>query len=90
TRARSHYFSTKPAFGRGYVQILYDAGGDVNSRNRYGSTVAQEIIQVYRLVDYGSVGRVQWLLRHRGNIDLADEDGFAVRMTIDVTLRKIP
>ncbi|KAK0214169.1 hypothetical protein IW262DRAFT_303271 [Armillaria fumosa] len=93
TRALSHCFSTKPGFDLEYAQILYDAGGDVNSRNRYGSTVAQEIVQVYKPGDRNAVSRahaaLDWFLRHGGNIDLADEDGFTVRMTI-TTLRKIP
>ncbi|KAK0470363.1 uncharacterized protein EV420DRAFT_109561 [Desarmillaria tabescens] len=94
TRALSHCFSTKPGFDLEYAQILYDAGGDVNSRNRYGSSVAQEIVQVYKPGDRDAVTRahaaLEWFLRHGGNIDLADEDGFTVRMTIDQTLRKIP
>ncbi|SJK99429.1 uncharacterized protein ARMOST_02730 [Armillaria ostoyae] len=93
TRALSHCFSTKPGFDLEYAQILYDAGGDVNSRNRYGSTVAQEIVQVYKPGDHDAVSRahaaLEWFLRHGGNIDLADEDGFTVRMTV-TTLRKIP
>ncbi|KAK0472008.1 hypothetical protein IW261DRAFT_1553412 [Armillaria novae-zelandiae] len=93
TRALSHCFSTKPGFDLEYAQILYDAGGDVNSRNRYGSTVAQEIAQVYKPGDRDAVScahaALGWFLRHGGNIDLADEDGFTVRMTV-TTLRKIP
>ncbi|KAK0193280.1 hypothetical protein F5146DRAFT_375679 [Armillaria mellea] len=94
TRALSHCFSTKPGFDLEYAQILHDADGDVNSRNRYGSTVAQEIVQVYRADDPDAVSRahaaLDWFLRHGGNIDLADEDGFTVRRTITTTLRKIP
>ncbi|KAG7444635.1 uncharacterized protein BT62DRAFT_981465 [Guyanagaster necrorhizus] len=94
TRALSHCFSTKPGFDLEYAQILYDAGGDVNSRNRYGSTVAQEIVQVYEPGDRDAVNRahaaLEWFFLHGGNIDLADGDGFTVRVTIDRTLRKIP
>ncbi|KAG6901960.1 hypothetical protein C0995_006189 [Termitomyces sp. Mi166 len=34
TTALSHCFSTKPGFDLEYAQILYEAGGDVNNRNR--------------------------------------------------------
>lgn len=34
TTALSHAFSTKPGFDLEYAGMLYDAGGDVNHRNR--------------------------------------------------------
>lgn len=38
TQPLSHAFSTKPATDYEYAQLLYDAGGDVNQRDRYGGT----------------------------------------------------
>ncbi|KAJ7857464.1 hypothetical protein B0H14DRAFT_2751205 [Mycena olivaceomarginata] len=36
TLAVSHAISTKPALDTEYAQLLFDAGGDLNNRNRYG------------------------------------------------------
>jgi hypothetical protein len=38
THALSHAISTKPALDFEYAQLLYDAGGEINNRNRYGGT----------------------------------------------------
>ncbi|KAF9456440.1 hypothetical protein BDZ94DRAFT_1275581 [Collybia nuda] len=86
TTALSHSFSTKPGFDFEYAQMLYDAGGDVNHKNRYGATVAQEIVQVYEFQNKqavrGAKKAFSWYLAHGGNIDIADTDGCAVRGTI--------
>ncbi|KAF8224433.1 hypothetical protein L208DRAFT_1425802 [Tricholoma matsutake] len=47
TTALSHCFSMKCGLDFEYVQLLYDGGADMNQRNCYWSTVAQEIVQVY-------------------------------------------
>lgn len=83
TRALSHCFSTKPAFDLEYAQMLYDAGGDVNTRNRYGNTVASEIVQIYTpsdpvVIQQGKAG-LTWFMTHGGNVDMADGDGMSVR-----------
>jgi hypothetical protein len=96
TTALSHCFSTKPGLDFEYAQLLYDAGGDVNHRNRYGSTVAQEIVQVYKFDDNASVTNAKrafkWFLTHGGNSDIADGDGVTVRATLLTTFlrRAIP
>ncbi|KAJ7729786.1 hypothetical protein B0H16DRAFT_1428114 [Mycena metata] len=83
TRALSHAFSTKPAFDFEYAQLLYDAGGDVNHRNRYGGTVAHEIILIWTPKDLTVVARstqaFKWFLEHGGSVDIADGDGMTVR-----------
>jgi hypothetical protein len=43
TTALAHSISTHPAFDPEFAQILYDAGGDVNMRNRYGATPAHDM-----------------------------------------------
>lgn len=89
TTALSHSFSTKPGLDFEYAQMLYDAGGDVNNRNRYGGTVGQEIVQVYMRYDAEIVktaqNAFQWFLDHGGNVDVADTDGCTVRSIIDTT-----
>lgn len=83
TTALSHCFSTKPSFDLEYAQILYDAGGDINNRNRYGSTVAHEIVVVYDPSDQTVVERatksLEWFLTHGGSVDIADGDGITPR-----------
>ncbi|KAJ7023075.1 hypothetical protein C8F04DRAFT_1048301 [Mycena alexandri] len=83
TRALSHALSTKPGFDFEYAQLLYDAGGDVNTRNRYGGTVAHEIALIWAPKDVSAVARsiqaFKWFLEHGGSVDIADGDGMTVR-----------
>ncbi|KAJ7247192.1 hypothetical protein B0H12DRAFT_1211246 [Mycena haematopus] len=69
TLALSHAISTKPAQDFEYAQLLYDAGGDVNNRNRYG-----DIFVVMRATE-----SLRWFLDHNGSVDIADSDGMTVR-----------
>lgn len=82
TAALSHCFSTKPCLDLEYAQMLYDAGGDVNSRNRFGATVAHEIVMVYgrdpETIRKAAVG-LEWFVTHGGNLYIADGDGMAAR-----------
>ncbi|KAH9841136.1 uncharacterized protein C8Q71DRAFT_846309 [Rhodofomes roseus] len=77
-----HAISTKPAFDPEYAQILVDAGGDVNARNRYGDTTAAEIAM---LRDYGADGKqrardaLAWFFAHGGNVDVMNTDGVSAR-----------
>ncbi|KAJ7108915.1 hypothetical protein C8R43DRAFT_1091818 [Mycena crocata] len=57
TQPLSHAFSTKPAADFEYAQVLFDAGGDVNERDRYGGTVAHEIIKVWTPQDKAVVAK---------------------------------
>ncbi|KAG6835670.1 hypothetical protein H0H93_015908 [Arthromyces matolae] len=95
TTALSHCFSTKPACDLDYAQMLYDAGGDVNHRNRYGGTVAEEIAQVYVYPSLNpedavrketiqkAVDSFKWFLSHGGNVDIKDTDGITARILVD-------
>lgn len=81
--ALSHCYSTKPGFDLEYAELLYKAGGEVNNRNRYGTTTAHEIAQVYNRSDPSSVQKatkaLEWFLSHGGNADIADGDGISPR-----------
>ncbi|KAF8071500.1 hypothetical protein FPV67DRAFT_876281 [Lyophyllum atratum] len=94
TTALSHCFSTKPGFDFEYAQMLYDAGGDVNHRNRYGSTVAQEITQVYLFHDPSAVAKAvqsfDWFLAHGGNVDIEDGDALTVRGIVEKLRSRVP
>lgn len=91
TRALSHCFSTKPSFDLEYAQMLYDAGGDVNARNRYGTTVAHEIVQIYDFQDPEKIKRaekgVEWFMQHGGNMDIEDGDGVPPRRAVETLAR---
>ena len=94
TSALSHCFSTKPALDLSYAQMLYDAGGDVNSRNRYGTIVAHEIVQVYNPSDPDVVRKstqaLEWFLSHGGSMDIADTDGMTPRYLVQRLSARIP
>ncbi|KAJ7107019.1 hypothetical protein C8R44DRAFT_744888 [Mycena epipterygia] len=94
TQALSQAFSTKPAQDFEYAQLLYDAGGDVNNRNRYGGTVAHEIAQIWTPQDKSVVAKAaksfEWFLAHGGNVDIADSDGMAVRHMVSRLSRFAP
>ncbi|KAJ6566510.1 hypothetical protein B0H19DRAFT_1138025 [Mycena capillaripes] len=94
TLALSHAISTKPAVDLEYAQLLYDAGGDVNNRNRYGGTAAHEITQIWTPNDKAVVARatetLKWFLDHHGSVDIADSDGMAVRYMASRTKRIVP
>ncbi|KZT06061.1 uncharacterized protein LAESUDRAFT_700931 [Laetiporus sulphureus 93-53] len=84
-----HALSTKPAFDPEFAQILYDAGGDVNHRNRYGATAAHDITLIWEPRNAELVQRaadaLAWYLERGGNIDIKDNDGLTARMCVDST-----
>jgi len=86
TTALSHCFSTKPATDLEYAEMLTAAGGDVNHRNRYGGTVAHEIVQVYDFGNPAAVSRagrsLQFFLSHGGNLDIKDGDKATARASL--------
>ncbi len=94
TTALSHSFSTKPASDFDYAQLLYDAGGDVNERNRYGGIVAHEIATVYPPFSSDAkklaLESMKWFLSHGGNASIADADGMAPRSMCERLQRVIP
>ncbi|KAJ6493332.1 hypothetical protein C8R45DRAFT_900768 [Mycena sanguinolenta] len=94
TLALSHAISTKPAQDYEYAQLLFDAGGDVNNRNRYGGTTAHEIAQIWTPQDVTIVLRateaLKWFLDHNGSVDIADSDGMTVRRMTTTLQRFAP
>lgn len=94
TTALSHSFSTKPGYDFEYAQLLFDAGGDVNHRNRHGGIVAHEIVQVYLLsqpeAKKMAIESLKWFLDHGGNVDIADSDGMVPRVLCENFQNVIP
>ncbi|KAI0926344.1 hypothetical protein AcV5_008834 [Taiwanofungus camphoratus] len=84
-----HAISTKPTFDPEYAQLLYDAGANVNHRNRYGGTAAHEITLIWEPQNHAVVQRaaeaLQWYLSHGGNIDIKENDGMTARLAVDGT-----
>jgi len=76
-----------PTFDPEFAQVLYDAGGDVNHRNRFGMTAAHEIALLSDAQDEKIAQRaadaLAWYLSHSGNIDIRDNDGQTARMSVD-------
>ncbi|KAI0346243.1 hypothetical protein BDW22DRAFT_1352293 [Trametopsis cervina] len=80
--AISHAISTMPSFDPELAQVLYDAGEDVNGRNRYGCTPAHEICMV-RPGEDRSLDALEWYISHGGNLDVKDNDGMTPRAILN-------
>ncbi|KAL0573866.1 hypothetical protein V5O48_008083 [Marasmius crinis-equi] len=79
TTALSHAISTKPTFDPEFAQVLWEAGANINKRNRYGATPAHEFCMIWKPQDRAIVNlarqALEWFLSHGGNPDIADGDG---------------
>ncbi|KZT66483.1 hypothetical protein DAEQUDRAFT_767951 [Daedalea quercina L-15889] len=93
SQAIYHCVSTKPAFDPELAQILYDAGGDVSARSRYGGTAAHEIALVYDWFDRAkmqcSADAPKWFLDHGGDVDIKDNGGTTARGCIEAIRQKV-
>lgn len=78
TTALAHSISTKPALDEEFAQVLYDAGADINARNRYGAGPAHEFVMIWS-ADAAAGARacqaLKWFLAHGGNMWVTDNDG---------------
>ena len=91
TTALAHSISTHPAFDPEFAQILYDAGGDVNLRNRYGATPAHAMCMILSLDEYDlrrTEKALAWFVAHGGNVDVKDSDGYSPRMVAEINARR--
>jgi MYND finger len=78
TTALSHSLSTRPAFDPEFAQMLIDAGGDINARNRYGVTCAHEFCMVWSpdpTAIASASQALQFFLSHGGDPNIAENDG---------------
>lgn len=85
--ALQHAVSTKPSFDTEYGQMLYDAGANINHRNRYGATVASEMAMVHSLAPEDirkAKAAIPWFLHHGGNLDVKDGDGISARSILRI------
>lgn len=92
SNAICHAISTKPAVDLEFAQILYDAGADINLRNRYGCVSAHEITMVWEAhipeKANSAATALRWFLSHGGNMDIKDNDGMSPRNNIEATKRR--
>lgn len=83
--------SCKPYAEPEFAQILFDAGGSVNQKNRFGGNTAGEIAQADLTGDTSrNVAMLKWFIEHGGDIDAKDNDGMNVRMLVDMMQKRIP
>jgi hypothetical protein len=83
--------STKPHVQPEFAQILFNAGGDVNQRNRFGGTAASEIAQADLTGDTSrNVAMLKWYIDHGGDVDVKDNDGMNVRMLVEMMQKRVP
>lgn len=77
---------TKPYFDPEFAQLMLDAGGDINRRDRFGGIAALDITTVQLLYRKGAHERagaaLQWFLEHGGNLDIEDGEGMCARRII--------
>jgi hypothetical protein len=80
TTALAHSVSTKPTFDPEFAQLLIEAGGDINRRNRYGATCAHEFCMVWSpdpvAIDTATQA-LRFFLKHGGDPSIVDNDGVA-------------
>jgi hypothetical protein len=86
TTALSHSISTKPHMDTDFARIMYDAGANINTRNRCGAVPGIAISMIYsnNLENLQrSEKALKWYLSHGGNLDVAEGDGFTPRRLIE-------
>ncbi|KAJ7676891.1 hypothetical protein DFH06DRAFT_1034270 [Mycena polygramma] len=92
THAIAHAVSTKPALDIEYADLLFEAGGEINNRNRYGGTALHEVVQIWTPGDSAVVARaaqaMEWALAHGASVDIADSDGMTARYMVGRTRLK--
>lgn len=78
--------STKPGFDPEIAQILYDAGAEVNARNRCGANAAHEATMIWEPNNAERTSlaakATDWFLTHGGSLDIKDNDGATPRSSI--------
>lgn len=78
-----HAITTQPAVELEFAQILYEAGSEVNQRNRYGYTPANEMCMIQDGRTLRGLQRtrdaMRWFLSHGGNLDIDDYEGHSAR-----------
>jgi hypothetical protein len=85
--------STKPYLNVEMANILLEAGGNTNHRNRYGCVAAHDIVMAK---DYSPEGKkktldaLKYFVEHGGDVNIADGDGLTSKYVSMKVARLIP
>jgi hypothetical protein len=83
--------STKPYAEPEFAQILFDAGGSVNTKSRFSATAAAEIGQADVHQDTSkNVEMMKWYVQHGGDVETKDTDGMNVKGLVEMMRGKVP
>lgn len=71
-----HCLEVAPVFNPEYAELLYQAGGDVNHRDRFGGSAAHQAAQIASDQQAAlSIPALVWFVERGGNLDLRDMAG---------------
>jgi len=93
TTTLMYSISTKPYFDPEVADILLDAGGNINHRNRYGCVAAHDIVMA---TDYSPSGKkktvdaLKYFIEKGGNINTSDGDGLTAKFIGTRVLPLVP
>ncbi|KAG9195620.1 hypothetical protein G6011_00741 [Alternaria panax] len=83
--------STKPYVQPEFAQILFDAGGSVNTKNRFNATPGSEIAQADIHGDTTkNVQMMKWFVEHGGDVVTKDTDGMNIKTLVEMMDKKVP
>ena len=93
TTALMHSISINPYLDKEFAQLMLDASGDMNHRNRFGCTIAHDAVKVNPLdptAKQKSFDAIRWFLAHGGDPDIKDVDGLSVRYMVGRLATAVP
>ena len=91
TTALYSAISCKPFAATDYAQLLFNAGGSVNAKTRFGGNVGSEIAQADVHGDTSkNVAMMKWFVEHGGDVDAKDNDGMNVKTMVEMMRKRVP
>jgi len=93
TSALMHSIGTKPYMDVEFAQRMFDAGANINLRNRYGCTAAHDMVMV-RPMEPAKERQVAevltWFVGHGGDLDIKEGNGMSARFILGRVKRIAP
>jgi hypothetical protein len=93
TTALMYSISTKPYLDMEMADILLEAGGNINHRNRYGCVAAHDIVMAKSYSPEGkkkTLDALKYFVEHGGDVNIADGDGLTAKYVGLKVARLIP
>ncbi|KAI9721688.1 MAG: hypothetical protein M1828_005056 [Chrysothrix sp. TS-e1954] len=93
TSALMHSISTKPYLEMKFAELMYNAGADINRRNRFGATAAHDIAMLRPSTkehELWVASALKWFVDHGGNVDIKEGDGLTARAIVNMLARFAP